>query len=265
MYPVPSKLLWPPPEHLHIDSSSDNVSSQNGDIYSFAIIMQEIFMEKHPYDGCDDQLEACDIVDRVRQRLIQPFRTSLPCDACPQQWQNLICKCWDDNPVIRPSFEQILSHLRFLNNGHIINLADTMITRLESYTKQIEDQEDVIDKTQELMCEKNKIELILSELLPYNIAIELQIGNQVQPEEFENVTVFLSDIVGFTAFSTDSSPLDILSMLNKMYTAFDVYTCLVCTRLLPLVMPTWWPVGCPLEMETSMQLRYASCHCHFFN
>lgn len=65
------------------------------------------------------------------------------------------------------------------------------------------------------------METILQELLPQSVANSLKLGHQVAPEYFENVTVLFSDIVSFTKISSMGTPLDVVRMLNIMYTVFD--------------------------------------------
>ena len=63
--------------------------------------------------------------------------------------------------------------------------------------------------------------MLLQELLPKSIIDDLKVGKPLQPQTYEEVTIFFSDIVSFTRISAAGTPMDVVWMLNLMYTLFD--------------------------------------------
>ena len=211
----PSDCLWSAPEILK-NQMPPEMKSKQGDVYGFAIIMQEIILEGGPFCANDPRPGDSEIVERILQGSYRPY---LPPHLCPAEWKRIIESCWAENAEDRPTFSGIISLLKQMKIGVSASLVDNIILRLEEYTAVLENR--VSEKTKELMNEKVKSEILLYELLPESIAEKLKSGKQIEPEGFESVTLLFSDIVGFTQISASASPMEVVTLLNNMYTVFD--------------------------------------------
>jgi len=63
---------------------------------------------------------------------------------------------------------------------------------------------------------------LLFAVLPSSIANDLKNNKPVPTEKFESVTLMFSGIVDFTALCEGLDPFDIVNMLNRLYTKFDM-------------------------------------------
>ena len=62
---------------------------------------------------------------------------------------------------------------------------------------------------------------LLYSVFPKHVANALRNGQKVEPENHDLVTIFFSDIVGFTDISAKLDPLKISDMLDRLYNSFD--------------------------------------------
>lgn len=79
----------------------------------------------------------------------------------------------------------------------------------------------VRQRTSELQLEKEKSDMLIRAILPDKIADELKDGIRSIGENFKDVTILFSDIVGFTKTSSGWSADDIVDALNDIFSRFD--------------------------------------------
>uniref|UniRef100_A0A8D2ZJT1 Guanylate cyclase n=1 Tax=Scophthalmus maximus TaxID=52904 RepID=A0A8D2ZJT1_SCOMX len=213
--PPAEELLWTAPEILRSGQPGLH-GTLPGDVFSFAIIMQEVVVRGPPY--CMLDLSATDIVEK----LCKPpplCRPAVSPDYAPFECIQLMRQCWNEQPDKRPSFDEIFDQFKNINKGKKTNIIDSMLRMLEQYSSNLEEL--IRERTEELEIEKQKTEKLLTQMLPPSVAEALKVGGTVEPEYFDSVTLYFSDIVGFTTISANSEPIDVVNLLNDLYTIFD--------------------------------------------
>eukprot|EP01135_Chromosphaera_perkinsii_P009493 Nk52_evm36s1763 gene=Nk52_evmTU36s1763 len=122
----------------------------------------------------------------------------------------------------RPNAKQTESVLRLSMHPSTLkykSITEMMQHKLDVYSKDLEVI--VQERTLELHIEKAKMYTLLQEMLPQTVADKLLNNEAIQPEQFECVSVFFSDIVGFTNLCSHNRAEDIIQMLNQLFTTFD--------------------------------------------
>uniref|UniRef100_A0A7E4URV4 Guanylate cyclase n=1 Tax=Panagrellus redivivus TaxID=6233 RepID=A0A7E4URV4_PANRE len=220
--------LWTSPELLREVSWGQVVrGTQKGDIYSFGIILHELMAREGPYHISFEMIER-DSMEKEKRRLkieetvkrvykCNNFRPSLTHVDCQNYVTDTMTQCWSENPDHRPGFRAIKPKLKQLLEA--VRKKNVFEIMMERYQRQLE--EIVDDRTKQLVEEKRRTELLLQRMLPSSVALQLLNGRDVEPELFNGVSIYFSDIVGFTQISGQSSPMEVVDFLNKLYTIFD--------------------------------------------
>uniref|UniRef100_A0A803VKK0 Guanylate cyclase n=1 Tax=Ficedula albicollis TaxID=59894 RepID=A0A803VKK0_FICAL len=217
----PRKDLWTAPEHLrHADVS------QKGDVYSYGIIAQEIILRRETfYTGhCRDSREKLYRVESGKGT--KPFRPDLTLETVGERQMEvytLVKSCWEEDPEKRPDFKKIESTLaKIFSNFHgqtTESYMDTLIRRLQLYSRNLEHL--VEERTELYKAERDRADRLNFMLLPRPVVKSLKETGRVEPELFEEVTIYFSDIVGFTTLCKYSTPMEVVDMLNDIYKNFD--------------------------------------------
>ncbi|KAM8986004.1 retinal guanylyl cyclase 1, partial [Ara ararauna] len=211
----PQERLWTAPELLR-DAALERRGSFRGDVYGIGIIMQEVICRSGPY--CMLGLPPEEIIEKVRKP--PPLcRPAVSADQAPLECIHLMKQCWSEQPERRPTIDQVFDQFKSINKGRKTNIIDSMLRMLEQYSSNLEDL--IRERTEELELEKQKTDKLLTQMLPPSVAEALKMGTPVEPEYFEEVTLYFSDIVGFTTISAMSEPIEVVDLLNDLYTLFD--------------------------------------------
>lgn len=186
--------FWMAPELLRRETENTTAS----DVYSFGIILYEVYSRKDPYEDEDYKTVMQLVTDpKVNKRPPVP-------PACPPQVEILMSDCLVSAPHNRPSFEELDQRLRRLEVDNIEPSGQQTFSLQSRKSSKMQRTDD-----------------LLFEVFPQHVAEALRDGRKVEPEHRDIVTIFFSDIVSFTDISGQLSPLKVSDMLDRLYSRFD--------------------------------------------
>ncbi|XP_035286777.1 atrial natriuretic peptide receptor 1-like [Anguilla anguilla] len=213
-----ARKLWTAPELLRQECPPP-CGTQKGDVYSFGIILQEVALRKGVFYLEGEPLSPKEIIDRVALGEWPYLRPAVSPQSHSEELGQLMQRCWAEDLAERPDFSHVKILLHKQNGSSSSNILDNLLSRMEQYANNLEEL--VEDRTQAYLEEKRKAEALLYQILPHSVAEQLKRGETVQAEAFDSVTIYFSDIVGFTAISAESTPMQVVTLLNDLYTCFD--------------------------------------------
>lgn len=208
------KLYWTPPEVLQCHFLR---ISPKADSYAFGIILHEIHSRLWPFDGY--KLHSQEIIRKVMDEHLKPDLSYYDDKNLPTCVKLCMEDCWTDISFERPDFKSINQKLKPLKKGLKSNFYDNMLSLMENHANNLESI--VACRTRELSEEKKRSEALLLRMLPRSVAEQLKRNTKVLPEQYSCVTIFFSDIVGFTRMASRHTPMEVVHILNDLYTAFD--------------------------------------------
>ncbi len=236
--------LWKSPE-LQFPVANANLcqlymGTPKGDVYSFAIIVQEIlyrrgvfylseedkhaaFRGHHQAHPTPSDIDDDDDLSHIRHRDIylkvkSGLRPTLDASTCSKEIIDLLRRCWSEAPHDRPEFS-LINELMRKTTRISGNILDNLLARMEKYANNLEEL--VKERTAACDNERKRAEALLYRLLPPSVASQLMLGNEVKAESHDSVTIYFSDICGFTDLSAKSTPMQVVHLLNGLYTLFD--------------------------------------------
>lgn len=191
------------PELLRGESGNTGAS----DVYSFGIILYEIYSRKDPYEGEKDE----DVIRQVCDPAVAK-RPSVP-PLMPPAMESMMRECLVAEASVRPTFHEIDSRLKRLDAVSV----DSGYRHGHPWGSSV--GQPVKQEHDEAAAARNAT--LLLEVFPPHIAAALRDGRKVEPEQHDCVTILFADVVGFTSISGAMSPLKVADMLDRLYTTID--------------------------------------------
>ena len=187
--------LWTAPECLH----GRDEYSKASDAYSFGVVLYECLHHRLPYEGEDIQtvlLEGLYESDGKQHRLRPPKECSVEISA-------LMNECLSFNLAHRPFFTEIDRRLNAITPGQVHSAA--MAKEWDARQKGLG---------------RNRAKQVKS-IVPAHLVQALELGEKIPPESKEMVTMYFSDIVGFTDLSASMSAEKVGIMLDRLFGMLD--------------------------------------------
>ncbi|KAL5015711.1 hypothetical protein ScPMuIL_005300 [Solemya velum] len=207
-------LLWTSPELLRMETIPEN-GTRVGDVYSFGIILHEVtfVMGVYPDTGLSDLGKLLCEQEPYRPKLT--FKNT----SVEIGMKELMSMCWAEIPRTRPAFSDIRDYLHQFSLESDTVIMNNMLKKMECYANDLEDL--VEARSAELQEEKRKSDMLLLRMLPPSIANRLKKKEGVEPESFDSVSIFFSDIAHFSSLAAGASAMEVIKMLNDLFTMFD--------------------------------------------
>uniref|UniRef100_A0A3Q2XT06 Guanylate cyclase n=1 Tax=Hippocampus comes TaxID=109280 RepID=A0A3Q2XT06_HIPCM len=183
-------------------------------------------------ETCTHLVGICDLYSRknlyvcpekLSRVIMSYFRPDLDFETCDYTVYMLIKSCWEEDAEKRPDFKKVESYLgkiiSKIHNKDNESYLDNMIRRLQMYSKNLEHL--VGERTALYKMERDRADCLNFMLLPRPVVKSLKETGVVEPELYDEVTIYFSDIVGFTTLCQYSTPMEVVDMLNDIYKGFD--------------------------------------------
>lgn len=207
--------FWTAPEILK--SSFTRFPTNSSDVYSFAIILQEIFTRDDPYVEHADTMNPNEVLNTIKFHNLRPQ----PTDDLPLSVRQTMEIAWSDNPASRPSFDQILKMLKHAKPSRK-SVLDSMMEAMEEYTIHLEER--IEERTNELNTAKQTMEEQLSRFIPKPLVSNLMNDGQYRLKEYGNNCILATELYDFKRFVSTNTPERVVSVLQKVHTLIEGYT-----------------------------------------
>jgi serine/threonine protein kinase len=185
--------FWMAPELLRNDTGNTTAS----DMYSFGVLLYEIFSRKIPYED-DDHLGATEILKQIADPLVSK-RPTVP-KKCPTEFKEIMTACWRDDPLQRPTAEEIDIRIKMM---------DTTDTNSSS------------DGSGNNVLRHHAPLGAHAKHIPPRLLKALQAGEELKPETHDAATVLFLSLSNFSNLATQLSAEKFSNLLHRLHKQLD--------------------------------------------
>ncbi|GAV05720.1 hypothetical protein RvY_15806-2 [Ramazzottius varieornatus] len=204
--------LWMAPEML---ADRRHIGSKAADAFSTALVILEIFTRSTPMDVILESESSC---THAIENLLTLRGPRIPIGyEVPKVLHDILNDCVSPHIRERPPLRHLMQKIEHLfpKKGFL----DKILSRLQKYSEELEMK--VAAQTQELFDEQLKVDTLLKQMIPPEFVNKLRNKEPVLTEAFDCVTLMFSDMPEFGGIVTKSSPLQLIFLLNSVYSTID--------------------------------------------
>ena len=202
-----------------LDDATDQTTA--ADVYAYGISIWQIVSRQRPYDeqirssslhsgtfqpasslaqpsflsGMGKAVaERCEAVQNAHAMGNRPDLSAMKLARkdCPSALVDIVSECWDQSPGARPTFKALEIRLG-----------------------------EVLAKVKAESVKQNRDQNLLYRMMPPRVAEQLKAGQRVEAEDFDCVTIFFSDVVGYTQMSSALPPQQVMAMMDRLFSLMD--------------------------------------------
>ncbi|XP_067848718.1 guanylate cyclase soluble subunit beta-2-like isoform X2 [Heptranchias perlo] len=224
-------------EELKIKQAGVNIQKHVPGLQTLGIRIDEYFTITHP--------AVVFTISSIRKFINSQFVLKTRREMMPESWKtqpmlklrgqmlwmgSIQCMVYLCSPQLRclQELEERRMHIADIaqhdRTRDLILLNQQRLAEIELSNQLERKKEELRILSKNLEVEKKKTEVLLYAMLPEHVASLLKEGKRVETGDFKECTILFSDVVTFTNICAACEPIQIVHMLNSMYSRFDRIT-----------------------------------------
>ena len=198
--------FWTAPECL-----TGGQLTVKADVYSFGVLLYECLTRKEPFQDEDPELILDGLCDGTK-RLQTP-------DGCSPEMASMMEETIAIRAEARPSFSALYQRLSKLDVRAVVSAAIAPPETIDTPSRR--QRRTSACSTESAEAAHQGSLSVMRSLFPRHVGDALMRGEKVSPERKEAITMYFSDVVGFTDISSSMPAEKVSDMLDRLYLRLD--------------------------------------------